>query len=98
MISVDNTGGDGRINDRFVLNSSDDGSTTNSSGDCIANGIPIVDKRNVLQLFNNLESAIQTMEETKCFEKYRIISDDVEHVKEQIQNFNEKLDEINNSL
>ncbi|XP_075589303.1 uncharacterized protein LOC124496321 [Dermatophagoides farinae] len=88
--------GDGNNGDRFILNSSDD-STTNGSGDCIANGVPIVDKRNVLQLFNNLESTIQTMEETKCFEKYRIASDDGEQVKELIQNLNEKNDEMNNN-
>ena len=85
--------GDGNNGDRFILNSSDD-STTNGSGDCIANGVPIVDKRNVLQLFNNLESTIQTMEETKCFEKYRIASDDGEQVKELIQNLNEKKTEF----
>lgn len=88
--------GDGNNGDRFILNSADD-STTNGSGDCIANGVPIVDKRNVLQLFNNLESTIQTMEETKCFEKYRIASDDGEQVKELIQNLNEKNDEMNNN-
>lgn len=59
---------------------------------------PTLDKRNVLQLFNNLESTIQTMEETKCLEKYRIICDNIEQLKEQLQYTNEKANDINSRL
>ena len=57
-----------------------------------------VDRQNALQMFNNIESAIQTMEETKCFEKYRIISDDIEQLKEQLQHFNDLANQMNNKM
>lgn len=57
-----------------------------------------IDKGNVLQVFNNLESTIQTMEETKCFEKYRIMSDDIEQLKEQLQHFSDKSNQLSTKM
>ena len=48
--------------------------------------------------FNNLENAIQTMEETKCFEKLRVINDDVEQLKKQLHTFTEAANRTNGQM
>lgn len=57
-----------------------------------------LDRRNALRNFNHLESAIQTMEETRCFEKYRVVSDDLEQLKKQLQGFTDAANRINSQM
>lgn len=57
-----------------------------------------IDRRNALRTFNHLESSIQTMEETKCFEKYRVLTDDAEQLKKQLQLFTEDANQTNNQM
>lgn len=61
------------------------------------NEVPI-DRRNALRTFNHLESSIQTMEETKCFEKYRVLTDDADQLKKQLQVFTEDANQTNNQM
>lgn len=89
---------DGHFNDaRRMIKTSDSMSSSFINGQNNDNN-QALDKRNVLQLFNNLESTIQTMEDTKCLEKYRIICDNIEQLKEQLQYLNEKANDINSRL
>lgn len=53
-----------------------------------------MDLDNAIKMFNNLESSIQTMEESKCFEKYRIITEDLSQLKIQFQKYRESSDHL----
>ncbi|UXI18172.1 O-mannose kinase [Sarcoptes scabiei] len=86
---------DGSLTNEMLIESGSGDNILNQNGNGTNTDTTLFDKRNVIQLFNNLENSIQTMEKTKCFEKYRIVSEDIEQLKEQIQILNDKSNEYN---
>lgn len=49
-------------------------------------------------MFTSLEGSIQAMEESKCFEKYRIISEDLGQLKIQFQKYHQYSNHIRHQM